>query len=1536
MFVNRTHGARSLTILCFVGKVKIEDVEYAINADFQQGALQLADALNLDEIQAVALFLSAQEQAQQLDRTPLITAIMRFHERRHFLLECLRLIFLESFDVEKEEIQELMQNTIGHILETKSGSFQNASRFANKCLASMEEIEKWLALLGEQIQKAAVVGQANDADVMEAIEYQRSSLLRQHESLGAILCYMFKGNFTTSEHLLQLLERVRKLERFDMVLVHYVPAIIAALVQYGSPEGSGSQRSARSLHATITSTKPGNAWTLSIFHSAVIAWWLAVYSGWYFDTGPASPLQGVDYEKEAEERSKQFMTALDDGALEFMLAICASVNSDEWQDPARNELVALLLKESPAAAIESEPCSDFIKSLLMEHFDVFTESCIANMPDAVRMLKVEEDSQRLQQITALKDGLNSNLHRGPVEARTHLETFLVIMAFAFHGRHEAAQEFWADHDGNLYGFVQWASKRQTVPRVAAFCEMLCSIAEGEDNAGAAHRFLSEEDKHASVKFRRSTTMNWAQMFAELQLYAVKVTEKPSSSQTVLHTRKLETVDMNEPESPVMLACYLRLMGHLAKQNRTVREWMLRHPTFNVVSTLLTLCSGSIPAHLRASAFRTLTALMTDRTAADGNEMWLAIDQWISGASMSSAGLAKAPMLSNQPAWHERHVLQRIGESFDQTNAFTELVHALVSPTSDAPDQQLSLPFPESLGASYRMPGIEPYVDFVLGHAFARKVADVNEHQGQLLTLNCLSFVATCLMTFNENLVVMAQQPAASTDSSMNASSLSTYIRLHPFARVFEWLFNEDVIKTLFMATHQDVSEVAKASSESVLVLSLVKSIEVINLTLDLQSTYLNIVRPLIRQQAATNKPSVANSALASFEDSVLNHLQLIPDLCLYCGTGHQQLTIASMALLEKLSSSRKLNRSATADLLAWRPPNKIVEVLSTQVDADSVARSLVSQTEPDPREIESGPLSSGYLIREGLFVLLNSCLDTITDRPNVAHLLLGFSCVGNALDISPDGLFANGASLLHAIISFMQTYPTEVDGSIMSWTVRLKRLAFEVLRHLWSSKLSSAFTLTELRLRRFLLTSFVSQPVLGPNTLWDGVTCSMTPDFWLSSSAASLSEFLIYRSHLFDYAVTEIRAAAKLASQTLQLDILSTLLGTSTIENNEAVPNPSVFDLFDFADLDISGDFSPDLHILSGVDFELCAKRQADDSISLYDLDGANELIQLKRKELTQGGQLRPQEEEQFQAEADHVLASLRATNMQRQIRYNRYLAVRSWTDLVTTMIVTCEMDGGRQTTFILQAIQLILPKLETASAENIPEAIELARLAETLIHKLEPPKTASQTARGSDAVDERLYQLFQVSVRGILRAVGNVVLRETFYNICTQYLTRITSTGELHRTLRQHSRQTVKSAGFSLVEAICDDAYAGQETCRVSALLLLNLLAALDAQEKSLLVAEAISQSNYLSMFLDALRTIPTEFRNAQANGMYLLQSACVHRANRYRRSSFAFLLRGPLLTAAKAMPDQARGSARPECWALCGCTRIAAVRGRSRYWNR
>ena len=51
-----------------LGRIQVQDEEYAVNEDFKQGALMLADALNLDELDAARLFFVSQEDAELLGR----------------------------------------------------------------------------------------------------------------------------------------------------------------------------------------------------------------------------------------------------------------------------------------------------------------------------------------------------------------------------------------------------------------------------------------------------------------------------------------------------------------------------------------------------------------------------------------------------------------------------------------------------------------------------------------------------------------------------------------------------------------------------------------------------------------------------------------------------------------------------------------------------------------------------------------------------------------------------------------------------------------------------------------------------------------------------------------------------------------------------------------------------------------------------------------------------------------------------------------------------------------------------------------------------------------------------------------------------------------------------------------------------------------------------------------------------------------------------------------------------------------------------
>lgn len=1403
-----------------------------------------------------------------MDRSAYESSIIRFHERRQFLLECLRLILRQSLDVDGDEtIRQTFMEMVALVLQTKDGPARNGPLFMQRCLSAMADIERWLQDLAERIQSASVLEQAPVSELGEIMGFQRMSLRQQHESLGAITCHLVRAGRTSTAEFHILLEKLKRMEKLDLILFHYIPCLISSFWQYGSPEGSVSLAEARSIHNKIEAGKDSDPWMLRSFQAAAIAWWLAEYSGWYVDAPVGSPLQHVDLDAEAAARSNLFFDALKDGAFQFTLSIAADSKPNEWYDPARQGLTQFLLFDAPALPSEPILVSHYFATSLMEQLESFVDAFISNMPDTLRRLKAEQDDQRKR----LRSGLQSSVHNAVSEHELHLERFLVIISYAFESRPEAAQAFWADPDGNLYGFLQWSSKRQSTPRVSAFCEMLRAISEGEEYAGSAHRFLLEEGQPVTSRIRRSSSLSWAQIFAELQFYASKIRDRPANpSPGVPVVGKPLADEIDEPESAMMLECYLRLTAHLCCQSSSARSWILTHPTFRLVDVLFLLCSSAIPSRLRACGFTTLTALLTQKNMETGELIWTSLDQWISGGYSPSSLLPKPAIVPNAPAWAEDAIFETIATGFEEPNTFVGLLRALMSPSSEDIGLNDSLPYPEMLGSAYRMPGVEPYVDFALGRIFGVKTLEIQDPvQLRLLRWNCLDFVVLCLSTFNEDLVLFANKSSISVDQAMTTSSLATYVRLHPFSRVMDWMFNERTIAALFACTHQDVDEISSAPPDSPLVLAVVKGIEVLTLVMSLQATYLDIVRPILKAQPSARRPPVSSPSLASLEDSILNNLHLIVDLGLYCGIGHQELSMVSLKLLEKISSSRRLISPTTSSHGQWSNGNKIIGILEKDNETDRIARSLALEMQVDVRELDQGPDSPGYNIKSAILDFLSSCLRAHPTYPTIAHSLLGFVCDGGTIDIDSNGLFVRGISLFHAIMRMIMDYPDIQGAMVPAWLMRIRQKGFRILETLWTSPLSATYTMTELRANDFLSVIFLRQFVVESSTMWDGRAIS-DPDFLMADSAICYEDFLDQRTTLFGYAATELRMVALEGAPSIKSRVLATLLGETSTSDRTQTTNPTIFDLFDFAELGIGGGLEfPASKYFAEMNFRIC-KTESPDGCSNYDLQGIEQLLALQQKALKKAGRLMGiNDDQEVHTEALRLMLYFHASNLSQQLLRARRHAIRSWVELMMVVLEYSNFDSGVRTALVLQALQVILPKLERYAVDNVSEASELARLSKALLFQLDfTPTSALASRRAGDVANDRLFQLFRTSLRGIQSAVATTNLRETFYNICYRYLIGMAEISIGNPVLRRHNTQTVKSAGEKLVEVICDDALTGEGTCRISALLLLDALVSLAKQEESRHMIDSFIRINFIGILVDTIRDIPVELRETSARG--------------------------------------------------------------------
>ncbi|MCJ1247313.1 hypothetical protein MMC30_004527 [Trapelia coarctata] len=1466
------------------GTIEIDGVKYSINADFQEETIQLADGLDLDELESARLLFLGREEAETIDRPALACAVIRFHETRQYLLECLRLVLKQSQDLDcVEELRLAIQQIVSLVLETKDGPARNGSLFARKCVTAMEGCEKWLQALGERVQSAMTLGQTTTPALDEIMEFQQASLNIQHESLGAIVAYLVKGNHTSVEDFHLLLDRMPSIDRWGAVAIHYVPILTSMVSQYGYSEGTASLREARSINAKILEGKDTKPWALPHLQAAMSTWWLAEYSGWYYEQTPGSPVEGVDLEAEAQSRSEAFYQALHDGAFQCTLAISSQGDHNISYDSVKSDLTRILIGDTPALSSDSTHVSTDFRELLMEQFENFASAFISHMPDTLRKFKVEEDDQRRR----LLSGLQGNVEQGIPEHERHLERFLLIMCHAYEGRVEAAESFWTDTDSNLYGFLQWASRRQPTPCVSAFCELFRAISTGNDCASAAHRFLMEEGSVTPGRYRRSISLSWSQIYEELEFYASRVREHPVLSLPSTHTGgKPKPVEVDEPESPFMLECYLRLMAHLCSQSEEIRAWILANPAFRIVDTLFALCGSAMTARIRACTYITFRAILTEKSNDLGHHIWVALDHWVStGFSSTGSGPRNTKNLTT-PVSAEGLAFETISSSFEEANAFVVLLQSLVSPSVDGAELNDTLPFPEQLGSSYRMPGVEPYVDLVLGKIYAVVIPQLEDPiHVQLLSSNVLQFVEICLQSFNEDLIIIANKSKTSVEDSIGSSSLLTYARLHPFGRTIEWLFNERVLALLFSNAHQNILDVTKSSSESPLNLMLLRCIKIMVLVMDLQSTYLDIVRPLIKIHSSGRRQPVLNPSLTCFEDSVSNNLQLIVDLGSYCGAGDAELTLASLALLEKLSTSRKLNAARPSKIASLSPVNRSVAVLRQNNDAEPITRSLAGLMEINHREITRGQDDSDYQVKSAVLGFLEHSLATSPESPSIAHVLLGFDCVGDSVATANDSLFANRLSLFHAVLRLAVNYPDGVEDTMLTWCLILKEKAVLVLKALWTSSLTSTLTLADMREGGFLFALWLRQIPLEPTTRWNGLSIR-DPEFFIDpNSATGLESYLRQRQVLFEYSSTELRLCTLEDTTQQRSQIVSTMFG-ATLTENGVENHMTIFDVLDFLELDVDDEnVPPRLQFLADIDLPVGTEYAPNGAIIRYNLKVIQELIQLHYKKLRRNGQVQDATTDaRFWEEAAGLLEYLHGQNNRRALIIARISALKAWVDLAALVLESRDIDNTTRSTFVLQALQITSPKLELYASQTRPEAVILARYAQTLVAQSDEFRNqAVDKQRTGDLANDRLFQLFRIALRAIPNPDGDEILREALYKICFKYLAS-TASGTDASLHPQNNIRNVKSGGSKLIDVTCDDAYGGEGTCRVAAVLLLDALTRLATRESSNYLIESLMRTNFISVLVESINDITEELRETPTSDIDLVLA--------YYESKFSLLL--------------------------------------------
>lgn len=216
---------------------------YEINAEFVDDTLKVAEELDLDELEAARLLLdaSAENDAEAWGRSLWVCGVMRFHQERRFLLDCMRLMVEVAAD---DEVDENLQDAFGATVEELvfrvpppgAGAGAKEDRIVPRCMAAMQAVRTALFKLVDRGAARGMLAQVNnnvvtraEGEQQEAFDFARVSLIEQHELLAVIMCAAIDKRHAEVADFREFVGMLKKADRYD----HFLSKLGLGILSFG-------------------------------------------------------------------------------------------------------------------------------------------------------------------------------------------------------------------------------------------------------------------------------------------------------------------------------------------------------------------------------------------------------------------------------------------------------------------------------------------------------------------------------------------------------------------------------------------------------------------------------------------------------------------------------------------------------------------------------------------------------------------------------------------------------------------------------------------------------------------------------------------------------------------------------------------------------------------------------------------------------------------------------------------------------------------------------------------------------------------------------------------------------------------------------------------------------------------------------------------------------------------------------------------------------------------------------------------------------
>ncbi|KAL0579383.1 hypothetical protein V5O48_002608 [Marasmius crinis-equi] len=1505
------------------GKTVINGKQVAINSEFARQVIFLSQQLECSERYIAGLLNDVMAQNPNINPVDCVEiTVFEFHQRRRNLADALRILMqvteLGGLGDASDFYRHVAQFVAGEIIPPERQQGRGEIPFAYRLFKEMENIGTVLSRVDAARKSArsntmVPQGQGSITLGSDILNARYDSLKYERRALATALYHLLHAGYFSPAEVKLIVEWLQANPNHGMT--YYVLTSFLAALDPATPDSRpGKLRSLLANDAATVSfmtqkLAPATSWKEPGLKAAVLLKWTLFLASHRHNNPQLENREGF----RTEELELQIWNAVQ-GDLFTYLSVAVLQLERRYGGPHIPSLLANLTPTQEQQEQRETPSDDF-RLHVLSAFETLIRLLITHASSELRKIKQRQEDLVL---ASARDRSRATGRFGgaPQEADRVSPRNDIAMLYSFIGLlytslpKESALQFWGagPHSepghltylealetttGRLPAFLQWAvwsTQANDTTMSMALYDMLAGLATGQHCSELAYNFMAKGGGEVIPGSSLPTggngsSISWEVIFGLLDAWAAGAAARnPAPSQSMASNGFGTHSQTNHPQlqqSPtgltitpkdVLLAqSFLRLLSTVVTHSVAVRVAISGHAQFRAIPTLVALIPLSVPLELKGMLFETLAAFCEPGAGAPGVEICKAV--WTLMERLEVINVRATPTTGFSVGFRpvkgvevELEEVEAVHGLYPATIPFLKLLSTLLHTQKRIPlkdrvaDVVPVTTIPDALGQPYRLPGIGPFVGFVIDNVFSKIPSREYLRPSERWQINdlCLCFIERALASYDLESFLLAAE-----SNELKNTAVAPYL-VHPGYDIMNRLLIDGREKPLHQSILSYIIEGLQgfekgfAKEEPYFESTIVRVLRIVLRVLEIQDIFLDVLIPVLGDLDGTSLVDNIHhrSHYTKFDQTLSFVPQAVPALGAYVSyPSHFEVVFLSVKILSLLSRSSAfsnlaalIERSEESDRILTGYVNLLQAETSEDVsEAETTAEQVTGAGAPD---ISSPPVPLEQATRVAALDLLLQNTDSNRPYPNFAHFLLFGSSQSNQGIQDPHALGSRRACI-HVILDLLNVGVPKLKGKgkardhalqsvpLFASLPALAERCYHVIYQLCVHPRTSGFTMRYLRTREdFFARHLAAIPSQVPEAHSEPyIQVQYQDGSRVTTTIAALSSFLRLRSWIFNLVALDLHALTNKGQHGAVSELLDILFGNdSPVEDadiwEDEMSRPfrdvgqSHLRIIEFVQ-SLTFDWSDTLEVrpvqlqfLDKLNLPSCVRRDTS-GCEIIDRSELLSLLSTARRTLfSQNTIVTSAQAEQLNLETNYILESCAVENHRRQIVYATGTGFEAWRRLLDTTLTKCfhRLPHDHRENMLFDVLHVLPPIINSGNVDEstavlLSEVIlsSITKLREDRRHQIILQSAGGDPDSGSLPA-ERLYAILRSILECIINSGGAELVRGNLYASLINYIHLISSSDDLspspksdglHLSLLRSSNRTDSFAdSLSLVPA--------------------------------------------------------------------------------------------------------------------------------------